>query len=88
MGLGGPSSPMFAAAGSFCLEGTGLPAFPNSSDVWPRFRFLPDAVILANCFAGVEELWTDQGCVPIHHERNVSSVLRRSAQINPCLQPL
>ncbi len=34
------------------------------------------------------ELWTDQGCVSIHHERNVSSVLWQSSQINPCLHSL
>jgi hypothetical protein len=53
MGIGGLLSSTFAAAGSFvCLEGSGLPAFLISSDVW-RFRFLPDAAILANCFGGV-----------------------------------
>ncbi len=52
MGIVGPLSPTFAAAGSFCLKGSGLPAFPILSDVW-RFRFLPDAVMLANCFGGV-----------------------------------
>jgi hypothetical protein len=53
MGIGGLLSPTFAAAGSICLEGFGLPAFPNLSDAWPRFRFLPDAIMLANCFGGV-----------------------------------
>jgi hypothetical protein len=52
MGIGGPSSPTCAAAGSFLLEGSGVPAFPISSDAW-RFYFLPDAVMLANCFGGV-----------------------------------
>jgi hypothetical protein len=53
MGIGGPSSPTFAAIGSFCLERTGSRAFPNSSDVWPRFRFLSDAVVLVDFFGGV-----------------------------------
>ena len=52
MGIGGPSSPTFAAAGSFYFEEPGFPAFPNLSDVW-RFCYLPDAVMPANCFGGI-----------------------------------
>ena len=51
MGVGGPSSPTFAAAGSLCLEGTGSPTVSLSFCVW-RFLFLLDPTMLANRLGG------------------------------------